>query len=291
MPSPPIETVAELVRRNMARLTPTERRPAQVLLASYPIAGLESVTQFARRANVSAPTVLRLLAKLGFSGYADFQSRLRDEVEARLRNPINKHDAKGGAAAEQQDDFLGRFAESIASNIHESFRTVDRGEFEQVVALLADTKRRIYLLGGRFSDAVAHYMFMHLHALRPAVTHVSGQTSTWSEYLLDIRQGDVVIAFDVRRYQPDIVEFASEASKAGAKVVLFTDQWISPISRVARHMFPVRIDIGTTWDSSAATLSLAEALLEATGERIWPDVQKRIGRLEGLRRSQIRADT
>jgi len=61
-----------------------------VLLASYPIAGLESVARFAERARVSPPTVTRFITKLGFKGYPEFQEVLRHEVQARLSSPLER---------------------------------------------------------------------------------------------------------------------------------------------------------------------------------------------------------
>ena len=62
--------IGELVRQRQADLSPAERKLARVLLASYPIAGLESVARFAERAGVSAPTVTRFITKLGFRSFA-----------------------------------------------------------------------------------------------------------------------------------------------------------------------------------------------------------------------------
>src|ERR1700687_4944806 len=78
--------VMELVRQRLDSLSPAERKLARVLLASYPIAGLESVVRFAERARVSPPTVTRFITKLGFSGYPEFQETLRNEVQARPRD-------------------------------------------------------------------------------------------------------------------------------------------------------------------------------------------------------------
>src|SRR5947199_8485364 len=83
--------VVELVRQRLDSLSPAERRLARVLLASYPIAGLESVARFAERAGVSPPTVTRFIAKLGFRGYPEFQERLRDEVQARPSSPLARY--------------------------------------------------------------------------------------------------------------------------------------------------------------------------------------------------------
>ena len=83
-------SIAEEIKQNLDRLTTTERKPARYLLANYPLAGLETVARFARRAGVSGPSVLRLIGKLGFSGYGEFQRTLREELEARLQSPLTK---------------------------------------------------------------------------------------------------------------------------------------------------------------------------------------------------------
>src|SRR5690242_7210078 len=83
--------VGELVRHRLDSLSPAERRLARALLASYPIAGLESVARFAERAGVSPPMVTRFITKLGFRGYPEFQEILREEVQARLSSPLERY--------------------------------------------------------------------------------------------------------------------------------------------------------------------------------------------------------
>src|SRR5450432_3290372 len=87
-------SIAETIRQGLGRLTPTERKPALALLANYPVPGLEPVAQFAKRAGVSGPTILRLVAKLGFASYPRFQQALRDELELRVQAPLAKIGAR-----------------------------------------------------------------------------------------------------------------------------------------------------------------------------------------------------
>src|SRR5438445_12016191 len=87
----PESRVGELVRQRLASLSQAERKLARVLLASYAIAGLESVARFAQRAGVRPPTVTRFITKLGFRGYPEFQESLRHEVQARLSSPLMRY--------------------------------------------------------------------------------------------------------------------------------------------------------------------------------------------------------
>src|SRR5262245_49175286 len=274
-------SVAARIRRSLGRLTPTERRPALTLLASYPVAGLETVAQFAARANVSGPTILRLVAKLGFVSYLDFQQALRDELELRLQPPLAK--APPGSGDPPRGDFLSTYTRAIIDNIETSIADVPREDFEAAVALLADPRRRVLLIGGRFTSSLAAHLYLHLRELRPRVQLVAGDTSSWAEHLLDLGRHDVLIVFDIRRFQEDIVRFAREAAAGGTHVLLFTDTWVSPAAAVADHVFSVRTTMPSTWESFAALSALSEALIARLHAERWDDSSRRMEKLESLR--------
>src|SRR5258708_6974722 len=107
--------IGELVRQRQTSLSTAERKLARVLLASYPIAGLESVARFAERAGVSPPTVTRFITKLGFRGYPEFQELLRQEVQARLSSPLARYRDEPQRAG--TDSILGGALEVSAHNL------------------------------------------------------------------------------------------------------------------------------------------------------------------------------
>lgn len=275
-------SIAQTIRQSLGRLTATERKPALALLANYPVPGLEPVAQFAKRAGVSGPTILRLVAKLGFNSYPRFQQALRDELELRGQAPL----AKIGARPLGQwpsGDIYSQYGRAIVSNIETSLGEVPRSEFTGTLELLADRSRRISLLGGRFSGSVALQFYLHLRELRPRVQLIGGQTATWVEHLLDIGSKDVLIVFDIRRYQDDVIRFAREAAAQGADIVLFTDQWLSPIAAVARHVFALRTAIPSSWESFGAPSALTEILTACLQSKSWGEARQRMHRLEKIR--------
>ena len=275
-------SIAETIRQGLSRLTPTERKPALALLANYPVPGLETVAQFAKRAGVSGPTILRLVAKLGFASYPRFQQALRDELEQRLQPPLAKV-AAHHRAGRADPDFVNRYGRAIIANIERSLGELPRSEFKGALALLGDRRRRLSLVGGRFSASVALQFYLHLRELRPQVHLVSGQTATWVEHLLDFGRKDVLIVFDIRRYQDDVVRFAQEAASLGADIVLFTDHWLSPIAAVARHVFALRTTMPSSWESFAALSALTEIMVARLQGLNWGDAKRRMERLEKIR--------
>src|SRR5206468_4685364 len=125
--------IGELVRQRQADLSPAERKLARVLLASYPIAGLESVARFAERAGVSPPTVTRFITKLGFRGYPEFQEALRQEVQARLSSPLARYhreqtDRRAGSTV---DDVL----EISSHNLQATLELISHHDVDEVVGL------------------------------------------------------------------------------------------------------------------------------------------------------------
>ena len=85
-------TVAEQLRANTETLTRSERQLSDVILQNYPVTGLGTITTLAEAAAVSTPTVARLVQKLGFKGFAEFQQALRRELDETISSPLTKRE-------------------------------------------------------------------------------------------------------------------------------------------------------------------------------------------------------
>lgn len=273
-------TVQDLIRSHYERLTASERRLAESLLENYPASGLASITQVAERAGVSTPTVGRMVQKLGFRGYPQFHEALRQELEARVSGPIQKHDR--WASDVPATHILNSFTDRVTHNIRRTLASVDPVTFDRAAERMADADSRLYIVGGRITRALGDYLFTHMQVIRPRVTHMTSSSATWPHYLLDMAAGDVLVIFDIRRYENNLLRLAELAAARGVSVILLTDQWGSPIEKVARHSFNCRVEIPSAWDSNVATMVILEALVASVQERIWPETSVRMKALEGL---------
>jgi len=274
------DTVAERLSEMAERFTRAERQLADSLLENYPISGLGSITTVAQSAQVSTPTVVRLMRKLGFSGFPEFQARLRQELEAKISNPIDKRES--WAAQAPDEHILNRFTQAATQNIRQTLAQVDAGDFDTCADLLADPSRTIYVVGGRITRAIADYFFLHMQVVRPDVTLIQSISNAWPHYLLNIQKGDVLVIFDVRRYENSTSKLAEMARERGAEIVLFTDQWRSPVAAFACHVFSSRIEVPSAWDSAVVPLLLVEIVLASVQERNWDQTQERMKTLEEM---------
>ena len=277
------QTIVEKLREGLEAFSVTERRVAHRLLVEYPVAGLQSASDLARAVGVSAPSVLRLVARLGFASYADFQRGLRGELVAQLASPLAKQPLLRSRGKPARHSAQDEFAEAVAQNLHETFANLPATEFSAVVKLLADARLRIHLIGGRFTDALALYLSVQLRILRSGVSHLQEQESNWHDQLLDMGKRDVLVVYDIRRYQPSLLRLAQAAAERQVRIVLMTDQWLSPIARVATHVLPARVAVPSVWDSSTALMALSEALLAEVSRQGWEVSKQRMRELEGMR--------
>lgn len=274
------QSVAALLKQSFETMTRAERQLANVILESYPVSGLGSITAIAESAGVSAASVARMVQKLGFKGFPEFQSALRAELGAKLENPIARRATWVESASEKH--VLNRFTETVISNIDKSLAQVDPEDFDPAAEILADTGRHVFIVGGRITGTLADYLFTHLQVIRGGVTRVGAISNSWPDYLLEVSEGDVVVVYDVRRYEISTQKLAERAHKRGARIVLITDQWQSPVSKFATYCFNCHVSVPSAWDSNVALMLLTETFIAAVQDANWEHSRKRLEGLEKM---------
>ena len=145
----PQQTIADRIQDILDDLTRAERQLALSILENYPASGLGPLAALAKRANVSVPTVARMVQKLGYSGYPDFQADLREELGAVGKGPIAKHETWAGSAPSEH--ILNRFTDAVLDNIRGTLAHIDPVAFDAACALVADQNRHLYIVGGRIT--------------------------------------------------------------------------------------------------------------------------------------------
>ncbi|MCV6592770.1 MAG: MurR/RpiR family transcriptional regulator [Silicimonas sp.] len=275
-----MKTIAEKLQSKTEALTRSERQLSDVILRNYPASGLGTITELAEAAEVSTPTVGRLVQKLGFPGFADFQKGLRDELNEKISSPLTKRDKWVDDAPDAH--LLNRFTKAVIDNIGQSMSRIDPADFETACTLLSDPERRIFIVGGRITRTLADYVFLHFQVIRRDVVHIASNSNAWPHYALDFRKGDVVVIFDVRRYENSTLKLAELAREKGAEILLFTDQWLSPIADLAQVTFSTQIAAPSAWDSNIALMLLSEIVIAEVQDRNWDSTRGRMEELEEM---------
>ena len=261
--------------------TASELKIANVLLNSYPSAGLTSLSNLAAQAGVSDPTVHRMVIKLGFDGFPGFQQALLAEVDERMNSPLSMLE---GMVPDYTDDNVQKsvfrhLAVSLAK-VAEQGASVD---FRAAVGLLADTSQAVLCCGGRASAFLAWRLASHLNQIRPRTMQIDPSIDRASASLMDMTPGTVLVVYDFRRYQDTVVNYACEAKKRGARILLFTDEWKSPISSFSEITLTSAVQNLSPFDTKVPALAQCEALMAALLRAIPEQARTRMRALETLR--------
>ncbi|WP_426506312.1 MurR/RpiR family transcriptional regulator [Dactylosporangium sp. McL0621] len=256
-----------------ADLPPGERAIARAILDDYPYAALGSLRALAQRAGVSPPTVSRLVGRIGFPTYADFQEAVRGADRSRLRTFVT----------EPAD--LDAAARTLRAGLDGCLAAVPEPLLETVAERLAGAGA-VWALGGRLSELAAEYLVRQLASLRPGVRHVPGPAPERARVLLDLGPADLLVAYDFRRYSPDNARFVRAAADRGARLVLVTDAWESPLAPLADVLVRLPREASGPIDPMTLEVAVTELILVTVANRLGP--ARRLAELEELTRDLSR---
>jgi DNA-binding MurR/RpiR family transcriptional regulator len=258
-PVQPAPSVSEQIRQRLGELSPSERRVARTLLTGPPTIGLESSARLAQHAGVSGPTVSRFIAELGFANYAAFQRALHEEIAARMMPPVEvyrRHQAEHRSA-----DVLGASAQTMIEAVSASVAGLNPDEFRRAVSTLADAGRQVLIAGGWFSQLLAGYLASVLRELRPGVRLIGPSPSERAGAIADVVRRDTVVLFDFRRYERDTLQIARSARGVGARILLVTDPWLSPVADIADAVLTAQVSGPSPFQSLTPAMAVVETLI------------------------------
>jgi DNA-binding MurR/RpiR family transcriptional regulator len=239
--------------------TPSERKVIRALLDHYPRSGLGPMARLAEHAGVSDPTIMRLVKKLGFGGYAEFQDALLSEMDHRLRSPVTLLQPRSHLS---QDDAWTNYLNESSRTLQETQALTQPEDVRVLVDWVLDTRHQIYCFGGRLSSFLAGYLANHLRLLRSGC-HALEDNAQLPDRLYDIQRQDVVLLFDYRRYQTQALRVAAAAKVRNARVVLFTDIYASPLRELADLIISAPVESVSAFDTLVPALAQVEALIAA----------------------------
>ncbi len=269
--------VEQRLREQAERLTPSERRIAETILAGPQVVAFGTVADLAAAAGAGTATVVRFAVKLGYDGYSELQASIRRDLAGQLRPAVERirdQPATGGPA------LLARHLAMEISNVHATLEAVDPATLEGAVALLAASARPVLVLSGVASRGVAMQFVGDLEQLRPACRLLDGNPIDIVRTLALVGAEATVVVLDLRRYERWLIDAQREARSNGAAVISITDSVLSPLARAADHSFVVDAASAGPFDSHVGTLALLDLLVADVATALRSSATERLDRLE-----------
>ena len=269
-------TLAERMRQALPGMSPSERSIVRHLLAISSADEVATVASVSERAGVSPPTVLRCLGKIGFQHFGDFREVAVAELAAKRESALLQMGRSGSRDDAQPQRMVHSFVQAVTG----TFERLDPSELKTAIDLLCDSQRRPVFTGGRFSHSLAEQLYAHVAMMRPGAELIGYTSHGRASRLADIGRTHLLTVFDFRRYQRDTVELAQAAKRKRAKVLLVTDQWMSPIADWADCVLVAEVRSASPFDSLVPAMALTEVLIDAVYGRLGASATERLARLE-----------
>ena len=266
--------VPDKARIAEARLSPAERKVAEVVGRDPEAVAFGTVAEVAARAGTSGPTVVRFAERLGYDGFVGLQAAVRATLSERLRPAVER--IRGAATS----PVVARTLEVEVANVRRSLEAVDPRVFASAVARLADGARRVGVLPSEQCRGAGGTFAAELGLLRDDVHLLFGSQFRVVSQLSRVRPRDTVVLIDLRRHERWVVEADALLRRARARRIVVSDSPLSPLARGAEEFFAVAADAAGPFDSSIGIQVLLNALVAGVAERLRPGAARRLDALE-----------
>lgn len=256
-----------------------QRRIAQYITENYDKAAYMTASKLGAIVDVSESTVVRFANELGFDGYPELQRAMQGFVRTKL-TAFQRVEVTNKLIGDR--DVLEKTLSSDVEKIKHTYEQIDRKSFADAVDAIAGAKR-IYIIGMRSSANLAGFLNYNLRMIFDDVRFV--QTSSGGEIfeqLLQIGEGDVLVAISFPRYSKRIINAVEFAKRSGSNVIVLTDTPQSPIAPMADQLLLAQSDMASFVDSLVAPLSIINAIIVALARKKQDDLTERLRRLEQI---------
>ena len=258
------------VRQALPRLSSSETRVAEAIIADPTVVVDLTITDLAKLCGTSLSTVARFCQTLGYTGYREF----RMEVASAISREAAERDRFGLADSDiNPDDSAAEVVAKIAFHevlaIEQTVQGLDVAVFDRVVDAIAGAGH-VDLYGFGASGLTAQDLQQKLARIGiSAFCSVDVHLALVSAALR--RPGDVAIGFSHSGLTTETIHALSVAGEAGATTVAVTNSPDSPITEVADAVLTTQARESTyrmgAMSSRIAQLALVDFLFVRVAQR------------------------
>ena len=269
--------VLKKIENGMGSFSKGQKLIANYILDHYDKAAYLTASKLGAYVGVSESTVVRFASELGFEGYPEYQHALQEIMRNRLTS-FQRIEVTNSLIGDE--NILERVLISDAEKIRRTLEEVDQASFERAIERITSAKR-IYIIGVRSSSSLASFLNFNFQMIFDNVKFI--QTTSGSEMfeqIMQIGEGDVMIAISFPRYSKRIINAVEYARSRKANVVALTDSKVAPIAAHADELLIAQSDMISFVDSLVAPLSIINAIVMAVSRKKQKEVTERLRILE-----------
>lgn len=248
-----MKEILHKVENYQGNMSSGQRRLAQLLKENQMAMAFSSAIEIGKQAQVSESTVIRWAQKLGYKGFAQFQTHLQQLL-------TEQHIETGSRVSNGSTSIVRNLLDADIQSLHRLKESLDEEQLLRAVDVLSSA-HHIYVTSNFFDYGLAH-SFAHWLDMVQGNTQLLMQGDVqYYQQLSRFTHEDVVLAFAFPRYTKNVNKTLEVAKQQGAKTIVITDGPHSPATLFADVTFFVDVPSNLTIDSYTAVHALNATLM------------------------------
>ena len=234
------------IREGLNTYPAKTRRVAEYILGNYSDIAFKSISEIARKLNVSKAQLVRVARMFGFDGYASLKEVLKQELISQVAPTAAT--AKGNAFNKGNTDIPQELCKLEQANIEETYKNLDSGAIIKFCEA-AKSSGVIYCMGWGISSLAAEWFHTRFAELGLKSVLIRRGSLSLIEQARGISKNDMLIICELPSYVIEVTTAAAQAKARGAFIVTLTDSAAAPVC--AHSNLPIYIsDRSPTFGSS-----------------------------------------
>lgn len=274
----------DTIKKLLPEMSKGQRKIAEYIITDFDKAVFLTAAKLGKITGVSESTVVRFATMLGFDGFPELQSAMKEYASKKLSS-IEKIDISSNV--NRKSPILEEVLTSDINKIKLTLDIIDNQTFDTAINIINSAKK-IYICGLRNCMALAELLGYYLKDIYDNVIVL--RTNSYSELLeqaIKIDEKDCFIGISFPRYSMRTLKMMEFANNKNAEVIAITDSKSSPMCLYSSCNLIAKSEMTDTFDSLVAPLSLINAIITSLSiknnnkliknlnevDKIWEDYQ------------------
>ena len=233
---------------------------------------INTLVRLAEQARVPPATITRFTKELGFTGFAELQAVFRERLlgprlpyAERMAEPPMPHGRN--ADLDQPSQVFGGFVEAAVQSLLRIEEALDRKQLDAFVDTLAKSES-VYVAAARGAFGLGAYAVYGLANVGRRAHLIDNIGAMRGVQISAMRPGEALWVMTFDDYTPESVEAAHLATKQGNPVLAITDNELSPVAKIAKHVLYVNEARLGHFRSQVPAMVVVQAVIVSLGRRL-----------------------
>lgn len=249
------------IRDNGDKFSPKQLKLAQYIEKNFASLAYVTMTELARMAGVSETTVVRFVYQLGYNGFPEFKTALREAIEQTTQPAatINRYALESQAYVFPQDTARAIFAVEMQV-MQETLTLLNTDDLQKAIDMIVAAPSVLVLACGA-NTCCSQALGFALQAIRPNVHIIEHAGLSEGSLIRALPDGTVCVAFTTPRYPTETQGILESLRDKNVRIIGVSDSLLSPLAPFSEVFFQVPVKYVTFIDTNAAFMAIIHSLV------------------------------